>query len=137
MELELGMALGLFAIFSILRYRTDAMKVHDMTYLFVLVGIAVVNALSNKKTSYTELLFTNMVIFLACLLLEKYLAIGKLKTCMLQTDRIDLIAADKQAELRQFVVQQTGLNVKSVQVEKVDLKNGKVQMTVFHNGTHS
>lgn len=135
LELELGMALGLFAIFSILRYRTDSMKVHDMTYLFVLVGIAVINALSNRKTSYTELLFTNMAIFLACFLLERILDVGGIKSSLIMTDRVDLIASNKSAELLEFVKAETGLYVKSVHVDKVDLKRGRVQLTVFHNGS--
>ena len=134
LELQLGMALGLFAIFSILRYRTDAMKVHDMTYLFVLVGIAVINALSNRKTSYTELVFTNMAIFMACFVLERFLNVGGIKSCSIMSDRMDLIATDKSDELIEFVKGQTGLQVKSVHVDKVDLKRGRVQFTVFYNG---
>jgi len=70
MELGLGMALGLFAIFTIIRYRTDAIAVKDMTYLFVVIGIAVICALSNKKTSYLELFLTNFIIFGATFMLE-------------------------------------------------------------------
>ena len=70
LELELGMALGLFAIFAIIRYRTNQIDVKDMTYLFVVIGLAVINSLSNKKTSYVELIFTNVAVFAACLILE-------------------------------------------------------------------
>jgi hypothetical protein len=52
-EIDLGLALGLFAIFGILRYRTDPLKVKEMTYLFIVIGISLINALSNKKMSYT------------------------------------------------------------------------------------
>ena len=133
LELELGMALGLFAIFSVLRYRTDAMKIHDMTYLFILVGIAVINALSNRKTSYTELVFTNMIIFLACLVLERYLAVGNVSSCLVTTERIDLMGRQKEAELREFIQTSTGLDVKTAHVEKVDLKNGRIQVRVYHH----
>lgn len=61
-KLELGFALGLFAIFGIIRYRTDTIPIKEMTYLFVVIGMSVINALSNKKVSYFELLFTNGVI---------------------------------------------------------------------------
>ena len=71
LELELGLALGLFAIFGIIRYRTESIGVHEMTYLFVVVGIAVINALSNKKTSYVELAVTNGVIILSTCVLER------------------------------------------------------------------
>ena len=78
LDLGLGMALGLFAIFAIIRYRTDAIRVKEMTYLFIVIGIAVINALSNKKTSYVELLFTNVMILVAAGLLELLLATKRL-----------------------------------------------------------
>ena len=54
LDLGLGMALGLFAIFAIIRYRTNSINVKEMTYLFIVIGLAVINSLSNKKTSYAE-----------------------------------------------------------------------------------
>jgi len=70
-KLELGFALGLFAIFGIIRYRTDAIPIKEMTYLFVIIGISVINALSSKKVSYAELLFTNAAIVFGLYILEK------------------------------------------------------------------
>jgi hypothetical protein len=60
--IELGFALGLFAVFGILRYRAEAIKVRDLTYLFVVIGIALLNALANGGITLTELLVTNAVI---------------------------------------------------------------------------
>ena len=61
-KLQLGFALGLFAIFGIIRYRTDPIAIKEMTYLFLVIGISVINALSNKKISHAELLFANLLI---------------------------------------------------------------------------
>ena len=61
-KLELGFALGLFALFTIIRFRTGTIPIKEMTYLFVVIGVAVINALANKKVSYIELLFSNFVI---------------------------------------------------------------------------
>ena len=71
LELGLGMALGLFAVFGILRYRTETIRIREMTYLFVVVGLAVINALSNKKTSYAELFFSNLMILAAAIVFER------------------------------------------------------------------
>lgn len=71
-ELDLGLALGLFAIFGILRYRTDPLKVREMTYLFVVIGLSVMNALSNKKMSYMEIVTANTFIFLATYYLDRF-----------------------------------------------------------------
>ena len=61
-KLELGFALGLFALFTIIRFRTGTIPIKEMTYLFVVIGVAVINALANKKVSYVELLFANSAI---------------------------------------------------------------------------
>ncbi|TWU35333.1 hypothetical protein Q31b_54290 [Novipirellula aureliae] len=71
LEIELGMAIGLFAIFGVLRFRTDAIRTKEMTYLFILIGIAVINSLSNKKTSYAELILVNFVILIGSILMER------------------------------------------------------------------
>ena len=70
-KLELGFALGLFAIFGIIRYRTDPIPIKEMTYLFIVIGISVMNALANKKVSYAELAFTNTVVVFGLWWLEK------------------------------------------------------------------
>ena len=74
LDLGIGMALGLFAIFGVLRYRTNALPIKEMTYLFIVIGIAVINSLSNKKTSYAELMAANGLILIAAVLKEKFVA---------------------------------------------------------------
>ena len=71
-ELDIGLALGLFAIFGIIRYRTDPLKVREMTYLFVVIGVSIINALSNKKMSYMEILLANSFITAAIYYLDRY-----------------------------------------------------------------
>ena len=61
-EIGLGLALGLFAVFTIIRYRTNPIPIKEMTYLFVVIGVSVVNALANKKISHAELIFANLMI---------------------------------------------------------------------------
>jgi hypothetical protein len=70
-KLELGFALGLFALFTIIRFRTGTIPIKEMTYLFVVIGVAVINALANKKVSYIELLFANFVIIFVVNYFEK------------------------------------------------------------------
>ncbi|QDV41057.1 hypothetical protein Enr13x_08950 [Stieleria neptunia] len=70
LELDLGLALGLFAVFGVLRYRTDAIRPKEMTYLFIVIGIGVINSLANKKTSYAEIALVNSVIFATTMLKE-------------------------------------------------------------------
>ena len=70
-KLSLGFALGLFAIFGIIRYRTDPISIKEMTYLFIIIGISAINGLANKKVSYAELVFTNFFVVAITFVLEK------------------------------------------------------------------
>ena len=75
LKLQLGFALGLFAIFGIIRYRTDPIPIKEMTYLFLVIGVSVVNALANKKISHAELVFANLMIVFVTFRDGTYLAI--------------------------------------------------------------
>ena len=128
LELELGMALGLFAIFGILRYRTDQIDVKDMTYLFVVIGLAVINALSNKKTSYVELVITNSFVFIACLVMERFLGpeVKKIKLTRSEViyEKLDLLRPENVEELYEDIYQRTGIRADRVEIKQIDFQNG-------------
>ena len=128
LELELGMALGLFAIFAIIRYRTDQIDVKDMTYLFVVIGLAVINSLSNRKTSYIELVFTNSAVFGACLFMERFLgpAVVKVKLTRSEVvyDKLDLLRPENVKELYEDLYQRTGIRADRVEIKQIDFQNG-------------
>jgi hypothetical protein len=119
--MELGFALGLFAVFGILRYRTEPIAIRDLTYLVVVIGLGLLNALAPGTGSLLELLLVNAVIVGALALLE----LGPLRVRAverrLRYDRLDLLAPDRDEELRADLTERTGLHVESVRVEEVDL----------------
>ena len=137
LELQLGIALGLFAIFAIIRYRTDAIKVKEMTYLFIVIGIAVINSLSNKKTSYAELIFANATIFLITYLLERYFMSQQLSSQSVVYDNLELIQPDRRAELLADIQKRTGLDARLAKVGKVDLQKGVANLEVYYSSTGS
>ena len=100
-ELDLGMALGLFAIFGILRYRTTPLEVKDMTYLFIVIGISLINALSNKKMSFSELIAANFIILLATFLLERYWSRNSILTKVINYENIDNIHPKNHQKLKE------------------------------------
>ena len=128
LELELGMALGLFAIFAIIRYRTDQIDVKDMTYLFVVIGLAVINSLSNRKTSYIELSFTNATVFGACFFMERFLGPAAIKVKLTRSevvyDKLDLLRPENVKELYEDIYQRTGIRADRVEIKQIDFKNG-------------
>lgn len=132
LDLGLGMALGLFAIFAIIRYRTDAIRVKEMTYLFIVIGVAVINALSNKKTSYIELAFTNSVIILATYYLERILMTSKPDRQDIVYDNIDLLRPDQRDGLLKDIQQRTGLTAERIKISKIDLQKGTANLVVYY-----
>ena len=132
LELGLGMALGLFAVFGVLRYRTDAIRAKEMTYLFILIGIAVINSLSNKKTSYLELLAVNAVIFGVTLLKERYVGRDQNRSHTVQYDRLELLGQDRRDELLADLRMRTGIDVERVQIRSIDLRKTNATLTIWY-----
>jgi len=137
LELGLGMALGLFAIFGIIRYRTDTIRVKEMTYLFVVVGLAVLNALSNRKTSYAELAVANAVILVAAFLLERVTFSEPSSKRSVVYDNVELLAPGREVELLKDIAARTGLVGTRVKVSKIDLQRGRAEIVVYYDETRS
>lgn len=136
-ELELGMALGLFAIFGVLRYRTSAISSKEMSYLFVVIGLAVINALSNKKTSYTELLVVNSLIVATAVLLELFYGGRRLRTLTIDYRKLELLHPEKRSELLADLKQLTGLDVTEVAVRSLNPQKPSSSILVTYLDTRS
>lgn len=132
-KLELGFALGLFAIFGIIRYRTDTIPIKEMTYLFIVIGISVLNALSNKKVSYTELLFTNTAILAGLWLLEKRLELKQEGSIKLIYEKIENIHAENEEILLRDLSKRTGIVIKRYEISKIDFLRDTAELTLFFN----
>ncbi len=130
-KLELGFALGLFAIFGIIRYRTDAIPFKQMTYLFVVIGLSVMNALANKKVSYAELLFTNVVILSGLWLLEKYLNRKYEGSMKIVYDNISNIHVEQYGVLMEDLKVRTGFNVTHFELNDIDYLKDTATMTIY------
>ena len=121
-KLELSFALGLFAIFGIIRYRTETIPIKEMTYLFVVVGLSVINALANKKISYSELLFANLAVVGLSYLFEKVWLIKKtLKNKVVLYEKIEMITEEKRESLIKDLELRTGLKIEKLEIENIDL----------------
>ncbi len=130
--MELGFALGLFAVFGILRYRTESIAIRDLTYLFVVIGLALVNALSNKKISFAEVLIVDMAIVGSTYVLEALDPFSKHGSMSMVYDRVDLIGPNSREALLEDLRERTGLSVSRVDVQSVDLLRDTALVTVFY-----
>ena len=131
-KLQLGFALGLFAIFGIIRYRTDPIPIKEMTYLFIVIGISIMNALANKKISYSELLFANLSILALTYILERIWLIKKESRKNITYEKIDLIVPEKREELLKDLKIRTGLNINRVEVRRIDFLSDTAQIRIFY-----
>ena len=132
-KLELGFALGLFAIFGIIRYRTDAIPIKEMTYLFIVIGISVINALANKKVSYAELAFTNAVIVFGLWLLEKRLMLKQEASIKLIYEKIENIHKQNEKLLLADLRERTGIEIKRYEISKIDFLKDVADINLYYN----
>ena len=130
--IELGFALGLFAVFGILRYRTEAIRVRDLTYLFIVIGIAMVNALANEQISLVELLLVNVVIVGTAAVLEIAPFSGREESRRVVYDRLDLLGPESATQLVADLRARTRLPVSRYVVGNVDLLRDTAEITVYY-----
>lgn len=131
-KLQLGFALGLFAIFGIIRYRTDPIPIKEMTYLFLVIGISVVNALANKKISHAELVFANLMIVFITFGMERiWLLKGESRKNVIY-EKIELIVPERREELLVDLKERTGIDIIRVEVRRIDLLKDTANLRIFY-----
>jgi uncharacterized membrane protein len=128
---SLGIGIGLFGIFSIMRYRTDAMPVREMTYLFVIIALSLVNAIS-EGVPMIELGITNLIFLVAVWVSEWHLKV--LPSKIIQYDKIDLITPDKKQELIADLEKRLGLDIVQVEVGAVDFIRDMAMVKIRYRG---
>lgn len=130
-KLKIGFALGLFAIFGIIRYRTESMPVREMTYLFVIISISVINALA-VSISYLELVTTNVLFMLSIWICESNKWLKHVSCKLIQYDRIELIKPDRESDLLEDLRKRTGLPILKVEVGAVDFLRDTAMLKVYY-----
>jgi len=128
-DIGLGAAFGLFAVFSMLRYRTEGISTTDMTYLFTGIAIGLITAVS--EPNWIELLLFGGVILATIQLLESGLIVRREIGQQILYDRIQLIHARDRAELIQDLRARTGLNVQRVEIKEIDLLRDSATLMVY------
>jgi hypothetical protein len=132
-KLELGFALGLFAIFGILRYRTSQIPIKEMTYLFLVIGVSVINALTNKKVSVAELLFTNLALILITYGFEKVWLLTHESVKDIIYEKIDLVKPEKYNEMIEDLQQRTGIQkINKVEIGRIDFLRDTCRLKIYY-----
>ncbi len=132
-ELDLGMALGLFAIFGIIRYRTNSIEINEMTYLFVVIGVSVINSLANSKMSYAEIIGGNIIIIASIGLLEIFRLVRHEESKSIVYENIQNVKPENYDELKADLEERTGLVINRVEVGNVDFMRDLADVTIYYD----
>jgi len=130
--IDTGMGLGLFAIFGIIRYRTDAIEIKEMTYLFLIIGVSVVNALINGSMSVGEVLLINVSVVVITYVLEFMWLMKHETRKTINYERIDLILPEKYEEMKADLQNRTGLNINRFDIGKIDFLNDTALVRIYY-----
>ncbi|MEZ5013323.1 MAG: DUF4956 domain-containing protein [Chitinophagales bacterium] len=131
-KLELGFAFGLFAIFSILRYRTISIPMKEMTYLFLTIALAVINALTTKKVSFTELLFTNVSLVATAWVLEHLWYKEGLSEQTVEYEKIENIKPERYLNMLEDLKERTGLDIRSFEIVSTDFLRDMAKIKIYY-----
>jgi hypothetical protein len=134
-KIKVGFALGLFAIFGIIRYRTESMNVREMTYLFTIIAMTVVNALG-VTLSYGELFLTNLIFIVCIKLAENQPWLKHVSEKLVMYDRIDLITPEKREEMIEDLHKRLGVEIIKVEVGAVDFLRDIAMIKVYYDDPH-
>jgi hypothetical protein len=129
--MQIGFALGLFAIFGMIRYRTETVQIREMTYLFVIIGISVVNGLS-MDVPYVSVIVANLLFILVTWLLESNKFLKHTSTKIVLYEKIALIRPEKYGELIADLKERTGLNITKVEVGHIDFLRDAAYLKVYY-----
>jgi hypothetical protein len=131
-KIQMGFALGLFAIFGMIRYRTETVPIREMTYLFMLIGIAVINGLA-MSVSYAELVTTNLIFILMTWFVEYNKIIKHTAYKVILYEKIQLVVPAREQELIEDLKKRTGLDINKVEVGNIDFLRDVAYIKVYYN----
>ena len=130
-KLKVGFALGLFAIFGIIRYRTESVPIREMTYLFLIIAVSAINGLATS-ISYVELLATNLLFIISIWAMESNRWVKHVASKLVMYDNIALITPEKESELVEDLKKRTGLDIIRVEVGAIDFSKDTAMVKIYY-----
>lgn len=132
LDIDTGMGLGLFAIFGIIRYRTDAIEIKEMTYLFLIIGISVINSLASKQISIAEMGLINVSVVAITYGLERIWLVKHETRKTINYEKINLIRPEHYEEMKADLESRTGLSINRFEIGKIDFLNDTAQVRIYY-----
>ncbi len=134
-KLKAGIALGLFAIFSIIRYRTEQVAIREMTYLFIIIALSAINGLTVSELSIGEVIIINLLFIISIWICESRLLISHYSYKVIKYDNISLITPDKRGELIADLEKRTGLKIEKVEVGSIDFLKDAAIVKMYYKSS--
>ena len=125
----MGAAFGLFAVFSMLRYRTEGISMKDMTYLFIVIGIGLISAI---QLEYYELAIINGVIIVSTFVLDGNFILKRELTKNIQYENIEMIKPENHGKLIEDLRNRTGLNIHRITVNRIDFLKDSAVIKIYY-----
>ncbi len=132
LTLKMGFAFGLFAIFSIIRYRTVTVPIREMGYFFLCVALGIINALGPVTDNALILIITNVFLLALTLVLDRFLSLDHENFKQIKYERIDLITPEKRTEMIADLKQRTGLEIHKVEIIRIDFLRDVALVHAFY-----
>jgi len=129
--INIGFAFGMFAVFAILRYRTNPIAIKEMTYLFTVITIGVINALSGSEASYSTLLFTNIIIIVLTYTLERYWQYNMLISHTIEYEIIENIKPENHEKLLLDLENRIGMPILKFEIERINFLRDTVRINIY------
>ena len=136
-KLKAGIALGLFAIFSIIRYRTEQVAIREMTYLFIIIALSAINGLTVSELSIGEVIIINLLFILSIWICESKVLISHYSYKVIKYDNVNLITPDKREELIADLEKRTGLKIEKVEVGSIDFLKDAAIVKMYYKSAAS
>ena len=130
--INIGFAFGMFAVFAILRYRTNPIPIKEMTYLFIVITIGVINALTNSEVSYAALLFTNIALVSLTYFLETYWQKNLLARITIEYEKIENIKPENRDTLLADLKERTGLNIQNFEFRRINFLRDTARIRIYY-----
>ena len=131
-EMGIGVGFGLFAIFSILRYRTDPIPIREMTYMFIIAALPVMNSAGSDSAIWPQLILANLAIMAIMYVLEKEWGFRYETSKRIVYEKIELVHPARRQELLADLEKRTGLQIKRIQIGKVDFVRDTADLKIFY-----
>lgn len=132
-NLNIGLAIGLFAVFGIIRYRTESIPIREMTYLFIVIGISLMNSVVNNSLSYAEILFSNVAILLTVGFIEKVWFVNHEVTKKIIYEKIENVKSENYELLKLDIEKRTGISINKITIDDIDFVKDCATLTIYYN----